>query len=72
MGSKISVKKVDETSPPITTMAKGLWISEPGPVANNNGIKPNAAMLAVISTGRNLLADPSITTWAMSMPVARS
>lgn len=39
-------------SPPITPMARGRCTSEPGPVAKSSGIKPNAVIEAVISTGR--------------------
>ena len=45
----ISVNNVDVTSPPMTTMASGRWISDPGPVANNKGIRPKAVIAAVIS-----------------------
>ena len=64
IGSKNKVKKVEDTRPPITTMARGRWISEPGPVANNKGIKPKAAILAVINTGLNRREEPSVTTLA--------
>ncbi len=50
-GSSTSVSAVELTRPPITTMASGFWISEPGPVANSSGTRPKAVMLAVISTG---------------------
>src|SRR5690349_4545126 len=39
IGRRISVKAVDETRPPITTIASGRWISEPGPVANKSGTR---------------------------------
>lgn len=55
----MSVSAVELTSPPITTIAKGFWISEPGPVANSSGTSPNAAMLAVIITGRSRRTAPS-------------
>jgi hypothetical protein len=32
-GSSTSVRAVELTSPPITTIARGRWISDPGPVA---------------------------------------
>lgn len=51
---------VDVTSPPMTTMASGRCISEPGPVANNKGINAKAALLAVIMTGRKRRRAPSI------------
>src|SRR5215831_310243 len=40
IGRRISVKAVEESRPPITTMASGRWISDPGPVANKSGIRP--------------------------------
>ena len=49
MGSMINVSKVELISPLITTIAKGLWISDPGPVAKSRGSKPNAAIVAVMS-----------------------
>jgi hypothetical protein len=61
MGSRISVRAVAVISPPMTTMANGRWISEPGPVANNSGINPKAVIDAVISTGRKRLLAPWVT-----------
>jgi hypothetical protein len=72
IGSRISVSRVEDTSPPMTTMASGRWISEPGPVANSSGTRPKAAMLAVISTGRSRRLAPSTTTSASGRPSARS
>jgi hypothetical protein len=46
-------------NPPITTMANGFEASEPIPVESAAGIKPIAAIKAVINTGLNLLAIPS-------------
>ena len=62
IGNNTSLSSVEVTKPPITTIAKGRLISEPGPVANNSDTKPKAAMLALISTGRNLRFAPSTTT----------
>jgi len=38
------VSAVTVIKPPITTMANGRWISEPGPVANNSGTRPKAVI----------------------------
>jgi hypothetical protein len=62
MGSRISVSAVAVIRPPMTTMASGRWISEPGPLANSSGTRPKAVMLAVISTGRSRRSAPSTTT----------
>ena len=72
MGNKTNVKRVEVAKPPITTMAKGFWISAPGPVANKSGTNPNAVMPAVIKTGRNLRCEPSTTTSEISLPSARN
>ena len=40
------VSAVTVIKPPITTMANGRWISEPGPVANNSGTRPKAVIEA--------------------------
>ena len=61
---------MEVTSPPMTTMASGFWISEPGPVANKSGTRPKAAMLAVISTGRSLRIAPSNTALSRLNPLA--
>ena len=45
--------------PPITTMARGLWASEPIPLEVAAGINPMAAIMAVIITGRILDNTPS-------------
>ena len=64
----IKVSSVEEMRPLITTMARGLCISDPGPVAKSRGSKPNAAMVAVISTGLSLLIEPSITASLSVLP----
>ncbi|MNY18119.1 hypothetical protein D3C86_1514770 [compost metagenome] len=43
---------VEVTRPPITTIANGFWVSEPTPVLIAAGIRPIAAISAVITTGR--------------------
>jgi hypothetical protein len=62
MGSSRSVNKVQEISPPITTIASGRCISDPGPVANSSGTSPSAAIDAVSSTGRSRRCAPLTTT----------
>src|SRR5690606_4270996 len=69
-GSSSRVSAVDETSPPITTIASGRWISEPGPVANNSGTSPPAVIAAVIITGRSRRFAPSTAACAIDMPCA--
>lgn len=54
----IRVRAVEVTNPPVTTIARGRWISEPGPVAKRSGTNPSAAMLAVIKTGRKRRTAP--------------
>ena len=65
----ISVNNVELISPPVTTMASGFWISEPGPVANSTGNRPKAVMLAGISTGRRPPLAPSKTTQGVTLPL---
>ena len=52
----------------MTTIARGLCISEPGPVAKSRGSRPNAAMVAVMSTGLSRLTDPSMTASLSATP----
>ena len=44
-------------SPPMTTMARGRWISEPGPVANSRGIRPKAVMDAGFKASMEVFAE---------------
>ena len=46
------MSKVEVTSPPITTVARGRWTSDPMPVESSRGINPRLATVAVIITGR--------------------
>jgi hypothetical protein len=46
-----NVRIVEVTRPPITTIARGREVSEPIPVEVAAGIKPMAAIMAVIITG---------------------
>lgn len=55
-----NVRIVDEMIPPMTTVAKGFWTSEPSPDPNAIGKKPNEATSAVITTGLILLVAPSM------------
>lgn len=52
-GSTSRVSIVEETTPPITTVAKGRCTSAPIPVLSAIGMKPKLATIAVISTGRS-------------------
>ncbi len=45
-------------SPPTTTVAKGLWISAPGPMASIKGKIPNIVVNVVIRTGLSLTLMP--------------
>mgnify|MGYP002145075119 CR=1 FL=1 len=55
----MSVSAAAVMSPPITTMARGRWISEPGPVANSSGMN-TATSEAVIET----MVKPGRLDWA--------
>ena len=59
MGYTNKQKMVLVIKPPMTTIAKGLDASEPIPVDNAAGIKPIAAIIAVMITGLSLVATPS-------------
>ena len=61
MGSPKSVSAVELTKPPMTTTARGRWISEPGPVAKTIGTRLKIAILAVINTALSLVSHPSST-----------
>jgi len=60
-GRSKRVNVVALTRPPITTTAKGRWISAPGPSANRNGTNPKAAIVAVSRTGVMRRLAPSRT-----------
>ena len=51
---------VDEITPPITTVARGLCTSEPIPVFSAIGMKPNEATNAVVNTGRSRVSAPFV------------
>ena len=51
IGKMNSVRIVEVTSPPITTIASGREVSDPMPVEVAAGISPMAAINAVINTG---------------------
>ena len=53
------VRTVALINPPITTIAKGFCVSEPMPVETAAGIKPIAAINAVITTGLILEFTPN-------------
>lgn len=51
---------MEDTSPPITTIANGLCTSEPVPVVITNGSNPKAVVIVVIRTGLSLDKEPVI------------
>src|SRR5262249_40947556 len=57
-GSTTRVSNVLDTSPPITTVARGFCTSAPVPVANAMGTNPKEATRAVINTGRRRVMAP--------------
>ena len=59
LGKTSNVKIVDETIPPITTVANGRCTSEPVPCDIAIGMNPNEATSAVMSTGRRRITAPS-------------
>src|SRR5262245_3292315 len=71
-GTTTAVSTVAVISPPITTIASGRWTSEPGPVANRNGIRASIATVAVIITGRSRSFAPSTTASRIPSPSSRS
>lgn len=54
----MSVRKVAESSPPITTVARGLCTSAPAEEEIAIGKKPKLATDAVIRTGRRRTKTP--------------
>src|SRR5450830_290832 len=66
-GSTTRVSSVAVTSPPMTTMASGRWVSEPISRDSAMGSRPRAASMAVISTVRRRCIEPmraaSYTVW---------
>lgn len=55
LGRTTNVSNVEDINPPTTTEANGRWTSEPTPVARSKGIRPRAAMLAVILKAHSIL-----------------
>ena len=53
VGTKISVAKVANSSPPMTARASGAFCSPPSPTPKAIGIMPRIIAPAVISTGRS-------------------
>lgn len=53
-GSTTRVRRVDVTSPPMTTVASGRWTSAPAVVDSAIGRNPKLATEAVINTGLSL------------------
>ena len=72
LGRTRSVRRVDVTNPPITTVAKGRCTSAPMLVATAIGTKPNPATIAVISTGRSRVFAPSTTASSSERSSCRS
>ena len=68
--SRVSV--VDDTMPPMTTVARGCCISAPVPVESAIGTKPNEATNAVINTGRNRVNAPIWIAWSSGSPSANN
>ena len=67
-GSTNSVSSVDVMMPPITTVARGRWISLPTPVEMAIGMKPAASVIAVASTGRSRVFAASMMAWRLGSP----
>jgi hypothetical protein len=68
VGITIKVNKVDDISPPITTIANSLWTSKPVPVVITSNNKPNAV---VIKTGLSFDKQP-VTTVTLQHPAIRN
>jgi DNA mismatch repair protein MutL len=47
--------------PPMTTVANGLWTSDPTPEERAMGMNPTISTMAVANTGCNLDKDPALT-----------
>src|SRR5882672_4550555 len=72
VGSTTRVSNVAVTRPPITTTARGFWVSEPIPVEMAIGRRPSAASNPVISTVRMRSSDPRITASSGDAPASRN
>lgn len=69
----MSVSTVEETMPPITTMARGCATSPPWPVIPRAiGTSASTVAAAVIVTGRRRAVAPSTAALAVLTPSARS
>jgi hypothetical protein len=64
----IRVNKVEDTSPPITTIASGFCTSAPVWVVITSGSKPKAVVIAVMRTGLSLDKEPLITASLTERP----
>ena len=63
-GSTSEVSIVEVKRPPMTTVARGRWISAPGVVARAMGMKPRPATSAVIRIGRSrTIAASRAASW---------
>lgn len=63
IGNTQRLKIIAQSIPPITTRASGRELSDPIPWETAAGNNPMAAIIAVIMTGRILLATPSRMDW---------
>ena len=71
MGNTSRVSTVAVIKPPITIMASGFCVSEPTPWEMAAGIKPIAAIMAVITTGRTRDSTPVRIASFSGMPASR-
>jgi hypothetical protein len=72
VGNTNNVKIVDDTNPPITTVASGRCTSAPALRDTAIGMNPTLATNAVMSTGRNRTSAPSRTASPSARPAPRS
>jgi hypothetical protein len=63
---------VDETIPPMTTVASGRCTSDPGPTLKAIGTKPRDATSAVTNTARSRPSAPFTSASSSDWPSARS
>ena len=63
IGKTQRLKIIAHRIPPMTTLARGLELSDPIPCDTAAGSNPIAAIIAVIITGLIRLATPSFMDW---------
>lgn len=66
------VTMVEVKSPPTTTVARGLWISAPGPLTNSKGMMPKIVVNVVIKTGLSFVLTPWMIASFIEFPCLRS